>query len=299
MMAAGWLWPGPARVAVVLSVLLTPAAAHADITVIDDSGHRVVLSAPAKRIVSLAPHVTELLFAAGAGAKIVGVSAASDYPHEASRLPSTGNSTRLDLDRIVRLKPDLIVAWTSGNNPRQIVQLKKQGYVVFESEPKNFEDIADTLEKLGKLSGSPQGLAAAARFRDAIASLRHQYQGSEPVTVFYQIWASPLMTLNDQHLVSQALSLCGATNIFGKLPQLAPTVSREAVLVANPDAILISDEYANGLSNWRKISSLKAVRQQQVLSVDGNLLNRAGPRMPEAIASLCKQIDRVRNHQRR
>jgi iron complex transport system substrate-binding protein len=242
--------------------------------------------------------VTELLFAAGAGKKIVGVSAASDYPLEASRLPSTGNSSRLDLERIALLKPDLLVAWTSGNNPRQIAQLRKQGYVVFESEPKNFEHIASTLEKLGKLAASTQGLDAAVRFRASIASLRHQYQGRDPVAVFYQIWSSPLMTLNDQHLVSQALSLCGAKNIFGKMPQLAPTISREAVLAANPDAILISDESGSSISDWRKISSLKAVRQQQIIKVDGNLLNRAGPRMPEAISSLCQQIDGVRTHQR-
>ena len=282
-----------------LIVLLAPAAARAEITVIDDSGQHVTLRSPAKRIVSLAPHATELLFASGAGKKVVGVSSASDYPAEALQLPSTGNSARIDMERIALLNPDLIIAWTSGNHPRQIAQLKKQGYVVFESEPKNFEAIAGTLEKLGKLTDSAQGADAAARFRDSIASLRRQYQGRDSVTVFYQIWPTPLMTLNSQHLVSQALSLCGATNIFGNLPQLAPTVSREAVLQANPDAILISDESGSGVSDWRKISSLKAVRQQQLFKVDGNLLNRAGPRMPDAIASLCKQIDSVRNHQSR
>lgn len=293
-MATGLLRLIPLTAALI--VFLTASAAGADISVIDDSGRRITLPAPAKRIVSLAPHVTELLFAAGAGTKIVGASSASDYPQEASRLPSTGNSTRLDLERIIILKPDLIVAWTSGNHPGQIAQLRKRGYVVFESEPKNFEDIASTLEKLSKLAASTQGLDAAARIRDSIASLRHQYEGREPVTVFYQIWPSPLMTLNDQHLVSQALRLCGATNIFGKLPQLAPTISREAVLKANPDAILMSDESGSNISDWRKISSLKAVREAQVIRVDGHLLNRAGPRMPDAIATLCKQIDGVRNH---
>ena len=282
-----------------LIVFLTAIAAHADISVIDDSGQRITLKAPAKRIISLAPHVTELLFAAGAGAKVVGVSAASDYPQEARRLPSTGNSSRLDLERITLLNPDLIVAWTSGNHPSQITQLKKQGYVVFESEPKNFDDIASTLEKLGKLAGNTHGLDAATRFRGTIASIRQQYQERELITVFYQIWPSPLMTLNDQHLVSQALRLCGAINIFGKLPQLAPTVSREAVLAANPDTILISDESSSSISDWRKIPSLKAVRQQQVITVDGNLLNRAGPRMPEAVAVLCKQIDMMRSQQHR
>jgi iron complex transport system substrate-binding protein len=297
MMPIGLLQHSLATAALI--VFLTATAARADISVIDDSGHRITLPAPAKRIVSLAPHVTELLFAAGAGEKVVGVSAASDYPLEASRLPSTGNSSRLDLERIALLKPDLLVAWTSGNHPRQIAQLRKQGYVVFESEPQRFEDIASALEKLSKLTASPHGLDAATRFRESISSLRHQYRGRDPVAVFYQIWSSPLMTLNDQHLVSKALSLCGAKNIFGKMPQLAPTISREAVLAVNPDAILISHESGSSMSDWRKISSLKAVRQQQIIQVDGNLLNRAGPRMPEAIASLCKQIDMIRSQQPR
>ena len=139
---------GPLRhiaVTTALIVFLTATTARADITVIDDSGYRIVLSAPAKRIVSLAPHVTELLFAAGAGKKVVGVSSASDYPAEALRLPSMGNSSRIDMERISLLKPDLIVAWTSGNHPRQIEQLRKQGYVVFESEPKNFEETPNSI----------------------------------------------------------------------------------------------------------------------------------------------------------
>ncbi len=158
----------------VLIFFLAPAAARAEVTVIDDSGQPVTLRAPAKRIISLAPHATELLFASGVGKKVVGVSSASDYPTEALRLPSTGNSSRIDMERIALLKPDLIIAWTSGNHPGQIAQLKKHGYVVFESEPKNFEAIAGTLEKLGKLTDSTQSSDAAARFRNSIASLRHQ-----------------------------------------------------------------------------------------------------------------------------
>ena len=268
---------------------------NAEVSVIDDSGRRVTLSAPANRIVSLAPHATELLFVAGAGDKVIGVSSGSDYPGQASQLPSTGNSARLDIERITLLKPDLIIAWTSGNNPRQIAQLRQQGYAVFESEPRRFEDIATTLERLATLTGSISGGNAAADFRRSLALLGDRYQSRTPVTVFYQIWPSPLMTLNGQHLVSQALNLCGATNVFGSLPQLAPTVSRESVASANPNAILISDE-SGQIERWKNLTSLKAVRQQHVFKVNGKLLNRPTPRMLAAILDLCEQIDAVRKH---
>lgn len=271
------------------------AIANAEVSVIDDSGRRVTLLAPASRIVSLAPHATELLFAAGAGNKVIGVSSGGDYPSEASQLPATGNSSRLDIERITLLKPDLIIAWTSGNNPRQIAQLRQQGYAVFESEPRHFEDIATTLERLGTLTGSTQGSNAAAEFRRSLVSLGDRYQRRTPITVFYQIWPSPLMTLNGQHLVSQALNVCGARNVFGGLPQLAPTVSREAVVSANPDAILISDE-SGGTQRWANLSSLKAVRHQHLFKVNGKLLNRPTPRMLTAMSDLCEQIDTVRRH---
>ena len=267
--------------------------ANAEISVIDDSGKHITLSAPARRIVSLAPHATELLFVAGAGDKVIGASSGSDYPSAASQLPSTGNSARLDIERITLLKPDLIIAWTSGNNPRQLAQLRQKGYTVFESEPRRFEDIATTLERLAALTGSTQGRDAAADFRRSLTLLGDRYQGRTPVTVFYQIWPSPLMTLNGQHLVSQALKLCGATNVFGALPQLAPAVSREAVVSANPDAILVSDE-SGGFERWTNLTSLKAVRQQHIFKVNGKLLNRPTPRMLAAISDICEQIDTVR-----
>lgn len=280
---------------VVLLLLFFCSIAHAEISVVDDSGRRITLSAPAKRIVSLAPHATELLFVAGAGKKVIGVSSGSDYPSEASQLPSTGNSSRLDIERITLLKPDLIIAWSSGNNPRQIAQLRKQGYAVFESEPRRFEDIATTLERVGTLTGSTQGSNAAADFRRSLALIGDRYKRRTPVAVFYQIWPSPLMTLNGQHLVSQALNLCGARNVFGSLPQLAPTVSREAVVSANPDAILISDE-SGGFERWTNLTSLKAVRQQHLFKVNGKLLNRPTPRMLTAMSDLCEQIDTVRRY---
>ncbi|MEO0316978.1 MAG: hypothetical protein RL404_655 [Pseudomonadota bacterium] len=274
------------------ALLASPALAT--VTVTDDGGHPLSLPRPAVRIVSLAPHATELLFAAGAGGKLVGVSEFSNYPPEAGKLPSIGSSMQLDIERIVSLKPDLIIAWQSGNNARQVARLRKLGYPVFDSEPRRLDDIARTLENFGTLAGSEQGRAAARDFRQRQQSLRKRYAGKAPVRVFYQIWPSPLMTLNDQHIGSDALAMCGAVNVFGQLPQLAPTISRESVVEARPEAIFSSDERNEGWERWRSLPQIPAVRLDNLYRIDGAVMNRAGPRMLDAAEVLCRQIDAAR-----
>lgn len=280
-----------------LAALLPAAAAGATVSATDDSGRVVTLAAPAARIISLAPHATELLFAAGAGARVVGVSAYSNFPAEASRLPSVGDAMRADMERIIALKPDLIVGWKSGNNPAQLERLRALGLPVFDSEPRQFDDIAGSLERLGALAGTVEGRAAAARFRADLRALRERYSARKPVRVFYQIWPSPLMTLNDAHIVSEAIRLCGGVNLFGKLAPLVPTVSREAVLKADPEAIFVSDEDAQAFGRWRGYGNLTAVRNDSLFRIDGGVMNRAGPRMLGATALLCEQIDAARRKQ--
>lgn len=284
---------GPLRRLLAASVLLC-AAARAEVAATDDAGRRIVLPSPATRIVSLAPHATELLFVAGAGSKIVGVSDYSDFPAEARHLPSVGGSMQLDLERIVTLKPDLIVAWQSGNSPKQIARLRTLGFAVFESEPRRFDDVASSLERLGALAGSTQGREQAIQFRSRLNALRERYAGRSPVTVFYQIWPSPLMTLNDSHIVSEALRLCGGRNAFGNLRALAPTLSREAVVKADPDVIFASDERVDAFDRWRAFPRMKAVRSGHLFRIDGGVMNRAGPRLVEATETLCERIDRAR-----
>ncbi len=280
-----------------LAALLPATAAGATVSATDDSGRVVTLAAPAARIISLAPHATELLFAAGAGARVVGVSAYSNFPAEASRLPSVGDAMRADMERIIALKPDLIVGWKSGNNPAQLERLRALGLPVFDSEPRQFDDIASSLERLGALAGTVEGRAAAARFRADLRALRERYSARKPVRVFYQIWPSPLMTLNDAHIVSEAIRLCGGVNLFGKLAPLVPTVSREAVLKADPEAIFVSDEDAQAFGRWRGYGNLTAVRNDSLFRIDGGVMNRAGPRMLGATALLCEQIDAARRKQ--
>jgi iron complex transport system substrate-binding protein len=221
--------------------LFALAPAFGAISVVDDAKHTVTLSAPARRIVSLAPHATELLFAAGAGAHIVGVAEFSDYPPEAKHIQSVGSGVSLDLERIIALKPDLVVGWNNGMAATQLARLEPLGIPIYKSEPYDFAAIAHSLERLARLTGTDAaGNAAAAAFRARLQRLRDTYQKRRTVRVFYQIWRSPLMTLNGAHLVSSALRLCGGENIFAGLPQLAPTVSIEAVLKADPEAIIAS-----------------------------------------------------------
>ena len=282
--------------AVVLYAFPTLAATASIIEVRDDAGNTVTLEHPAQRIVSLAPHATELLFAAGAGSRVVGVSEYSDYPSQAKQLPSIGGSAALDLERILALKPDLVVTWGSGSSAAQVARLRSLGIRIFASEPRSFDDIASSLERLSQLAGVPQaGQAAADAFRARLQRLTAQYAGRPEVPVFYQIWRSPLMTLNDAHLISAAIRLCGGRNVFGNLAQLTPTVNAEAVLVANPEAIFTGSEAGpDDLAQWRNFPQLLAVRHNNLFTVNADVMTRGTPRILDGAEAMCKQLDSAR-----
>ena len=272
------------------------------ITVTDDSGATVTLAAPAQRVISLAPHVTELLYAAGGGAKVVGAVTYSDYPPEAKQLPRVGDNKALDLERIVALKPDLIVVWRHGNAQRQLDRLRDLHIPLYFSEPHHLDDIAVTLTKLGALLGtSPVANAAASAYRSSIARLRARYAARPPVSVFYQVWDQPLMTLNGTHLISEVIALCGGRNVFAKLEPLVPTVSTEAVLAANPEAIVTASPGATTpdrplpqLDTWRAWPALDAVAHDNLFAIDGDLINRPAPRIAQGAALLCQDLETAR-----
>lgn len=276
--------------------MLLPASALAAISVVDDAGRKVTLPAPARRIVSLAPHATEMLFAAGAGARIVGVAEFSDYPPEARQIASVGSGVSLDLERIISLKPDLVIGWNNGAAASQLARLEPLGIPIYKSEPYDFDAIARSIENLARLAGTDAtGDAAAASFRTRLKHLRDSYRSRRTITVFYQIWRSPLMTLNGAHMVSKALQVCGGDNIFARLPQLAPTVSIEAVLKADPEAIIASSgEQDDVLALWRRFPNLKAVGRHNLMTISGDLLNRSGPRILDGTEALCKLLDTAR-----
>jgi iron complex transport system substrate-binding protein len=263
---------------------------------VDDAGRTVTLAAPARRIVSLAPHATELVYASGAGAALVGVSEYSTYPPEAGKLPSVGGVSALDLERVIALKPDLVVVWGSGNSATQIARLRQIGVPVFESEPRSFDMVATSLERLAILGGTDViGRKAASAFRNRLSTIEKTYRHRPTVSVFYQIWRTPLMTLNGDHLVSSGLQLCGGRNIFADLPQLAPTVGIEAVVKADPDTIIASSGAKDdALHHWRRFDGMRAVKRGNLYTVNGELMNRAAPRVLDGVEALCKVLEKAR-----
>ena len=276
----------------------TPLAAHADLRVTDDAGQSVALAAPAKRVISLGPHLTELAFAAGGGDALVGVIRYSNFPDAARKLPIVGDAHAIDFERIAQLKPDLVLVWGSGLNERHKARLRSLGLTVYESEIRQAQGIADTLRRLGTLLGHADSAEAGARrFEAQWQALAERHRGKTPVRVFWQLWHEPLMTINREHLISEAMRLCGGVNVFADLPLLTPSVSWEAAVAADPQLIATSgrkQDAERDFAPWRRFAMVSAVKQQRHASIDGDLIGRMGPRFVEAAAALCEAIERSR-----
>ncbi|GJI99424.1 cobalamin-binding protein [Duganella caerulea] len=288
------------KILAVLTALAMAADASAAITVRDDDGNAVTLQKPAQRVIAMAPHVTELLYAAGGGDKIVGAVTYSDYPEAAKKLPRIGDNRQVDMERIIAMKPDLIVIWMHGSSERQIETLRQLNIPMFHSEPTKLEGIADNVQRLGQLMGTESvAQPAAAEIRQKFAALSKQYSNRPPVRMFYQVWDKPLYTLNGVSIVSDAMRLCGGVNIFADLKVTAPVVSNEAVLQADPEAIFgTSEKNYGGVNLWRPYTTMKAVRNDNLFTLDGELLNRAGPRMVAGTAALCEKLELARQHRK-
>ncbi|HEX6735431.1 MAG TPA: helical backbone metal receptor, partial [Azonexus sp.] len=184
------------RAAALAALLVVLPSARAELVFKDDRGHEVRLKGPAQRIITLAPHAAESLYAAGAGSRLVGTVDYSDYPPQAKKVPRVGGYSRLDLEAIAALKPDLILAWESGNNMKQVDKLRALGLTVHVSQPNKMENVADQLERLGQLAGTEAVANEAARsFRQRLERLRAANAGKPKVRVFYQIWKTPLTTV--------------------------------------------------------------------------------------------------------
>ena len=286
------------RVVIVALLTWCGAALGAGVSALDSDGRRVTLGAPAQRIVSLAPHVTELLFAAGAGAKVVAVSEYSDYPPEVKRLPRIASSASIDIEQLIALRPDLVVAWRLEATSRSLERIASLGMPVFYSEPRRLAQIPAAVEALGELAGT--GGAArpeAERLRAEIARLRAAYQGRPSISVYYQIADKPLMTLNGEHLVSDALALCGGRNVFADAPLIASAVGVEAVLAADPEVIVaarIDPKDTAWEAAWRRFPGLRAVRYGNLVTLDANQMHRHGPRSLAGTARLCTLLDDAR-----
>ena len=286
-----------------LVCLVCATALHAQsIRVQDDRQRTLTLDAPAQRIVSLAPHITELLFAIGAGDQVVGTVDYSDYPTAARTIPRIGSFARFDFEAIAALKPDLVIAWYSGNPAQQVAGIEQMGIPVYFNEPSRLDDIALSLRHFGVLSGHRQAAERSAQhFESELQTLRATYGQLSPLRVFYEVWDQPLMTINGKHLISDVIRLCGGVNIFAELPVVSPRVDIEAVLSRKPQVIVagIDEGRTHWLPQWRQWVDLPAVAGGHLYAIDPDLITRHTPRVLKGARQLCQYLQQVRGQQSR
>lgn len=272
--------------------------ASAEIRVVDDTGATVVLKRPAQRIVSLAPHVVELLFAAGAGSRVIATAEYSDYPPQALSIPRIGGSGGFDIERIVALQPDLVIAWSSGNPRHAIEQLRALGLTVYITELRHLQDVTRELERFGELTGTETtARAEAKRFTARYEALKTRYGNRRPLRLFYQVLDPVLLTFNGKHQVSEIMRTCGAENIFADLPVLASPVSEEAVLKQDPDVIIaggIEPLWQEWRPRWQQRTQLKATRNGTIYFIPADIIHRQSTRVIEGAERLCAILDEAR-----
>jgi iron complex transport system substrate-binding protein len=278
-----------------LALLLTGPAGATAIHVVDDAGHDVTLAGPAHRIISLAPNITDTLYAAGAGSFVVGTSRFSEHPEAARKIPVVGDATMLDLERIVALHPDLIMVWKSGTPAAQVEKLARLGIPIYYSETTRLADIPAATRRFGQLAGTEAAANANAQtFTQALDGLRSAFAGKKRLKVFFQVWDRPLMTVGRAQMISDALDLCGGQNIFDDLAQAAPTVGREAVLARQPDVVMSAGGEGDSLAVWKQGNALAAARHGNVVAIDAPTLALPSPSILPSVRSLCLALDEAR-----
>lgn len=263
-------------------------------------GVSVTLKAPAQRVVSLAPDFAELLYDVGAGAALVGTSEYSDHPEAAKQVPRVGDSFHVDVEKILVLKPDLVLVWQGGTPQALIDKLRALKLPVLAMGTHELPDIAANLETLGSATGhGAEAAKAAGDFRERLAALQDSYAKATPIRVFYEISPQPLFTVGGEQSISRLLQLCGGRNIFADLSALAPVVSLEAVLARDPQAIVTGDgegDAAQRLKLWQQWPGLAAVRYGNLFTVDDGAISSATPRLLDAGRQVCDELDQARKH---
>jgi iron complex transport system substrate-binding protein len=281
--------------AVVAALALATASAPAGATTVtDDTGQRVTLSSPPRRIVSLAPGATEMLFAAGVGDRLVATVDFSDEPAAAKRVPRIGDVTAIDMERLVALHPDLVVVWPGGGNPAQIEKIAQLRIPVYRQQVNRLADLPASVRRLGALAPDESIAERAARALETdLARIAHEYGGGKHPTVLLEVWNRPVYTVGGAHLMSDALTSCGARNVFGDLKELGPVIDTEAVIARNPDIIVAAappGEGAGWLAEWKRFGALGAVRAGRLIAFEDQRLSRLGPSVVPATEALCKAL---------
>ena len=255
-----------------------------------------------QRIITVAPHLSEVVEAAGGANRLISVSAYSNFPESVKKLPITSDARSIDLEKMKSLRPDLIIYWRGGTPESQIESIKKTftSIQVVSVEPKKLIDIANDIETIGKLLGTETiAKKNADAFRTQITELKYQYQNKNKrkVRVFYQVWAQPLMTLNQDHLIADIINICGGEQLFAKEKLLVPTVSREAVVKANPEIIFTAvdtQQMKTDWSMWSSIPQLAATQKRAFIDIDGDMISRPSTRIMQGAKKICSEIDKIR-----
>jgi iron complex transport system substrate-binding protein len=282
----------------VLALLAVPAIAAPTRSVRDDAHELVTVSTAGCRIVSLAPGTTAMLYAAGAGHCLVGTIAHSDEPAEAAKVPIVGDAETLDFEQLIALRPTAVVVAVDVVQRARIDRIRALKIPVYQVHVTRLVDMADSVRRLGELAGTaPQARRAADGLRAEFEAIGARYRGRKPLRVLYQIWDQPIYTIGGRHVISDALKLCGADNIFADLATAAPAVTREAAVLRDPDLIIISappQSSAEWLAQWRRFPTMSAVRSDHVLPYSDARMDRMGPSVLAAAASLCELVDGAR-----
>lgn len=260
----------------------------------DDAENSLAFTKPAQRVISLAPDITEILFAIGASSQVVGVISGSDYPEDAKKKPQVGSYSGIDLERVISLHPDLIVVW--GNTfAREMSVFKKMGIRIYVRKPRHLLNVPHTMKNLGILTGHlEQANQSAEIFINHLNTLKQQYQHRAPVRVFYQIGAYNLFTINKDSWINQAIELCGGQNIFADALSAAPQVSWEAIIAAQPNIIISDSKNPDWQKRWQRFSDIPAVKAKHMCMVSPDWTDRAGPRLIRGVKQLCECIDKAR-----
>jgi iron complex transport system substrate-binding protein len=278
---------------------MSPAAPAQTITIRDDTGATLRLTTPARRIVSLAPGATEMLFAAGAGDRVLATVTGSDEPEAAKKIERIGDANALVFDRLIALKPDAVVVWKDLTNELIIDSLvNKLKLNVYYVSVRTLDDIPRSVRRLGVLTGTSAIADQAARSMESdIAALPKKIpSGRRPLDVFFMIWDVPLYTVGSRNVVSDALRRCGARNLYDDIDFPSPVVEFEDIKKRNPDVILMSAPPITARDwreRWARFPSVKAVANKQVLTFSDVRLTRMGPSAIDSVPGLCQQLDRV------
>jgi len=272
----------------------TGTALSGQLCVIDDSQAEICLREPAKRIISLSPHITELIYFIGAEDQLIGVIEGSHFPEEANKKQKVGGYRAISIEKIISLEPDLVVAWPSGNSAAALARLQALGIKIYYSEPEGVSGIVENIKELAILAGKEESIQqAVSEINEKKSELKKHNQGKKTINAIILISGEPLMTLSKKHAVQEAFELCSAKNMFEDLPTIAPLVSKESVLAAKPE-IIVSTFPVNDSSSWLIRAGFKGEPRPEFIQIEPDYLLLQTPRMLKGIEKFCTAVDGVR-----